>query len=444
MRPSFEQFQDMMTRLYPDIHKRDIADPTKRKLARTVTFQVTEACNLKCSYCYQINKGKKKMSFETAKKLIDLMLDEDPKLNGYLNVEDSPSIVIEFIGGEPLLEIELIEQICDYFFEEAIKRCHPWATKVCISITTNGVLYFTPKVQHFLQKYRHFISFSVTLDGNKELHDMCRRFPNGDPSYDLAEAACKDWMNKGFYMGSKVTLAPENVNYFYDAILNMINLGYHDILANPVYEEGWQQEHATILYDQCIKVADYILDNNLEYSVYCSIFEDNIGVAMDEDDNDNWCGGTDLMLAMDPDGYLYPCLRYMKTSVGEDVEPIILGHVDTGIAIAPKEQQTLKCLHCINRRSQSTDECYYCPIAKGCGWCSAYNYQVTGSADKRVTFTCELHKARCLANTYFWNKYFQKINAPVRMKVNCPKDWALNIISEGEYNKLLQMAELEG
>jgi sulfatase maturation enzyme AslB (radical SAM superfamily) len=32
----------------------------------TVTFQVTDACNLACTYCYQINKGNHRMSFETA------------------------------------------------------------------------------------------------------------------------------------------------------------------------------------------------------------------------------------------------------------------------------------------------------------------------------------------------------------------------------------------
>ncbi len=42
--------------------------------SRCITFQVTDACNLRCSYCYQTNKGTRVMPVETAKALIDLSL----------------------------------------------------------------------------------------------------------------------------------------------------------------------------------------------------------------------------------------------------------------------------------------------------------------------------------------------------------------------------------
>lgn len=55
----FEQFQDMIGRLYPEtIITNNASD--RRTLSRTVTFQVTDECNLCCTYCYQINKGKRK------------------------------------------------------------------------------------------------------------------------------------------------------------------------------------------------------------------------------------------------------------------------------------------------------------------------------------------------------------------------------------------------
>ena len=60
----------------------------------------------------------------------------------------------------------------------------------------------------------------------------------------------------------------------------------------------------------------------------------------------------------------------------------------------------------ITRRSQSTDECYNCPIASGCSWCSAYNYEIYGTPNKRTTFICPMHKARVLANIYYWNKTY--------------------------------------
>ena len=171
----FEQFQDMIARLFPDLVTKD----DKKSLSRTITFQVTDKCNLNCSYCYQINKGERVMRLEDAKKLIDMLLTGDKRLGGYVDVETSPAIIIEFIGGEPFLQVDLIEQICDYFMDKAIELMHPWATMFCISICSNGVLYFDERVQRFLNKYKNKMSFSVTIDGNKELHDSCRVFYDG-------------------------------------------------------------------------------------------------------------------------------------------------------------------------------------------------------------------------------------------------------------------------
>ena len=65
----FEQWQDRISRLFPEYLQNE-----ERVLSQTVTFQVTDDCNLACSYCYQIHKGKRRMPFETAKKFIDLIV----------------------------------------------------------------------------------------------------------------------------------------------------------------------------------------------------------------------------------------------------------------------------------------------------------------------------------------------------------------------------------
>ena len=466
--------------------------------------------------CYQINKGVRAMKFETAKKLIDMLLTGDDKLAGYVDVKTSPAIIIEFIGGEPFLQIDLIEQICDYFVDKAIELEHPWADKFAISICSNGVLYFNEKVQHFLNKYRRKLSFSITIDGNKELHDACRVFPNGEPSYDLAVAGAMDWVKRGNYMGSKITIAPENLPYLYDAILHMVELGYDEINANVVYENVWKPEHAPQYYEQLIKIANYFIDNNLVEDYYLALFDSMFFKPMDENENDNWCfkagtkiltpngnrniedlkigdevitgkgniekvenvlthyaedtikietilaesiyttsehpflakrfidgeihdvewvkaselkkfdlvayydmetgfhiwtpiksvestepyevynltvsnehtfianniivhncGGVGLMLSCDPDGYLYPCIRYMESSLGNEREPLRIGNVDDGIAQCEEYKCNVDCLNCITRRSQSTDECFYCPIAQGCSWCFKAGTMIT-------------------------------------------------------------------
>lgn len=403
----------------------------------SVTFQVTDACNLKCKYCYQINKHTNVMKLETAKKFIDLLINDDENVQHMYDTRRGKSVIIEFIGGEPFLEVDLMEQIYDYFIEQCIIHDHPWATSHMISVCSNGVLYFDPKVQNFIQKHFNELSFSISIDGNKTLHDACRVFPDGSGSYDIAHAAMRHYVDVLHgKMGSKMTIAPGNVDYVYEAIVTMIEDGYKEINLNCVFEEGWNIEHAKILYQQLKQVADYMYENNLFDEVYLSIFCDSFFRPKRENDLQNWCGGTGKMIAVDWKGDIYPCIRYMESSLGNDQPPLIIGNVDDGLFATEKQKCDFDCLRCIDRRTQSTDECFYCPIADGCAWCSGHNYQVFGTANKRATFICIMHKARALANAYYWNKGYILSHSNKRFKIWLPDEEALKIIDQDELDML--------
>lgn len=431
-----EQYGEHKRRMFPErfSYGKEISS------ARTVTYQVTDRCSLMCSYCYQHNKGKRSMSFETAKKFTDLLFDEE-KNNGYITLEKSPFIILDFIGGEPLLEIELIDKIVDYFLDKAIQLQHPWAFQYCISLCSNGVAYFEPAVQRFLNKHKTHLSLNITIDGNKELHDSCRIFPDGRPSYDLAVAAAKDWMNnKKGYMGSKITIAPGNVQFLDKALRHMIDLGYDEINANCVFEEGWSLLHAQELYYQMKSFGNYLLENGIE-DIFCSLYNSQCFAPKKTEDLQPHCGGTgSLMLSCDPDGWLYPCIRYMESSLGGKQSPIRIGHVDYGIYKTEEELAIQKCMDCVTRRTQSTNKCFYCPIADGCADCAAYNYEVYGTVHSKATFICIMHQARALANIYYWNKYYQKNNINKSMLCYVPRDWAIPIIGEDEYNYLIELS----
>ena len=81
-------------------------------LTKNITFVVTEACNLNCSYCYECHKTNNRMSKEVAKEAVDMLFDKN-KINGYYNLDKTKAVIIEFIGGEPLLEIELMDYIVE-------------------------------------------------------------------------------------------------------------------------------------------------------------------------------------------------------------------------------------------------------------------------------------------------------------------------------------------
>ena len=97
----------------------------------------------------------------------------------------------------------------DYTISKLIEMNSPLIYFTRFLICTNGTLYFDPKVQKFLDKYKQWLSVSISIDGNKELHDACRKFPDGSGSYDIVVKAIKDWREKtGEYPCSKITLSP--------------------------------------------------------------------------------------------------------------------------------------------------------------------------------------------------------------------------------------------
>lgn len=428
-----ETYNDQLRRLYPidSYESLSINDSS----AKDITLQVTDACNMACTYCYQHNKGKHSMSFDTAKAFIDMILDADERSNSYITSTKCDGAVISFIGGEPWLEIDLISKVSDYFIGELFRRKHPWAIKFIFNVCSNGILHFDPKVQSYIKKHKVHFGYNISIDGNKELHDSCRIDLGGKGTYDRAIAGVKDYKeNFNGFMGSKMTIAPENLDSMYNALIYMIkDSGYRNINLNCIYEKGWNLSHAKKLYNELHKLIDWLFDNKLENDVYLSMLTADCGKPLSPEDNQNWCGGTGLMIAVDYKGDIYPCLRYMESSIGDEISPFIIGNVKDGINIKQEHRDRINCLSCITRRSQSTDECFNCPIATGCGWCSAYNYEVYGTPNKRATYICCMHKARVLANVYYQRR--KGIDYPM----NCPKDWALEIIGEDEYNKLISM-----
>lgn len=411
---------------------------------KDVTIVVTENCNLRCSYCYQHDKNCEHiLTKETAKRIVDLLFEEDAKENPYLNPDIAQAIILDFIGGEPLLEIEIINYFMKYFLWKAIQLNHRWAIHYMISISSNGTLYKNPEVQKFMTVYEGRVSLGITLDGNKELHDACRRYPNGSPSYDLVAESVLD-CQKRFDQSkdTKLTIAPANVEYLADAIKNLYdNFNFQGVHANCIYEEGWTFKDATILYEQMKKITDWFIENKHYKTFYCSLFDNFIGHSLSEQDNQNWCGGTGCMLCFTTKGDVTPCLRYTRFNLNDKQPEIIIGDLENGIGNLNEHKTIMDNLDKITRRSQSTDECFNCPIASGCAWCSAYNYEVYGTPNKRATFICPMHKARVLANIYFWNKIYLIEQPELIFECHIPKDWALEIIDEKEYDMLIELTK---
>ena len=404
----------------------------------SITFQVTEDCCMACTYCYQHHKTSNKMTWDVAKKTIDKVLE--------LPEEKYASIILEFIGGEPLLEIDLINQITKYTLNKLIEKNSKWLSTFKISICSNGQLYFSEKVQNFMKNFSGFLSFSVSIDGDQEMHDKCRIDNNGNGTYHKAIKAVEHYRkNYGEIFETKMTSSPNNIEDLNKAIRSLINNNFLQIYSNCIFEKGWDYSHATILYNELKKLADYLIDNNLYNKIYIRYFDEELYQPMDKNDNKNWCGGVitkdTINFSVDYKGNIYPCIRYMESSLNGKQKPLIIGNIFNGYNITEEQKKNTKLLSNITRRSQSTDKCFNCPIAAGCAWCSGYNYEEFGTPNKRATYICPMHQAASLANVYLLNKLYRKLDLNNHFKMYIPKDWALNIIDEKEYNMLLELSQ---
>ncbi len=371
-------------------------------MSKNITFIVTKDCQLACKYCYLVGKNEKeRMSWPIAKSAIDYILDRESEF-------PEQSVIWDFIGGEPFLEIDLIDKICDYVKTEMFRRNHHWFDSYRLSFSTNGINYDSEKVQNFIAKNRSHLSIGITIDGTKKKHDLNRIWKGSGPergSYDDVVRNIPLWIKQFPESGTKVTISTADIPYIKESVLHLYSLGIHEVNINVVFEDVWKEGDDVRFEEQLMKLADAIIDGGYYNDYACSFFSEAIGKPLNpETDNQNWCGAG-RMLAVDAAGNFYPCTRFAAYSL-RSKKPIIIGNVRDGI-----DKNKLRPFLTLDRTTQSKPECVDCEVASGCAWCQGENYDAadTETIFQRATAICKMHKARVRANNYYWNKLFRKL-----------------------------------
>lgn len=384
----------------------------KGGIAKSITFIVTKDCQLACKYCYLVGKNtKERMSWDVAKQAIDYVLDHEADIK-------EESVIWDFIGGEPFLEIDLIDKICDYLKVEMYRRKHHWFNSYRFSFATNGINYGTEKVQNFIKKNHAHLSIGITIDGTKRKHDLNRIWKTEEMqrgitpkpedekgSYDDVVKNIPLWLEQFPGAGTKVTISSADIPYIKESVLHLYSLGIHEININCVFEDVWKKGDDKLFEEQLMQLADAIIDGGYYQDYACSFFTEQMGKPLDcKLDNQNWCGAG-RMLAVDAEGNFYPCTRFAQYSL-RSKKAWIIGNVRDGI-----DKNKLRPFLTLDRCTQSTQECIDCEVASGCAWCQGENYDAadTPTIYQRSTAICKMHKARVRANNYYWNKLYRKL-----------------------------------
>lgn len=373
----------------------------KNGLAKSITFIVTKDCQLACKYCYLVGKNEKeRMSWSIAKQAIDYILSHETDFQ-------EESVTWDFIGGEPFLEIDLIDKICDYLKTRMYELNHHWFDSYRFSFSTNGINYNTEKVQNFIKKNYSHLSIGITIDGTRLKHDLNRIWKDTKPekgSYDDVVQNIPLWLEQFPGAATKVTISSADIPYICESVLHLFSLGIHEVNINCVFEDVWKEGDDALFEEQLIRLADAIIDNRLFENNACSFFAEHIGKPIHPEDNNNWCGAG-KMLSVDAAGNFYPCTRFAAYSL-RSKKPIIIGNVRDGI-----NRNLLRPFLTLDRTTQSPQKCLECEVASGCAWCQGENYDAaeTPTIYQRATAICKMHKARVRANNYYWNKLFRKL-----------------------------------
>lgn len=341
------------------------------------------------------------MPWSTAKAAIDYVLDRETDPNFAYE-----SVIWDFIGGEPFLEIDLIDRICDYIKAEMYRRNHHWFNSYRFSFSTNGLNYDSEKVQRFIEKNKSHLSIGITIDGTRRKHDLNRVYKNSERgSYDDVVRNIPLWQSQFPGDGTKVTISSADIPYIKESVLHLYDLGIHQVNINCVFEDVWHEGDDLRFEEQLTDLADAIIDGGLYTEYACSFFSENMGKPLDCTlQNQNWCGAG-RMLSIDAAGNFYPCTRFAQYSL-RDKEAWIIGNIRDGI-----DNNKLRPFLTLDRCTQSKPECVDCEVAEGCAWCQGENYDAakTHTVYERATAICLMHKARVRANNYYWNKLYRKL-----------------------------------
>ena len=152
----------------------------------TMVLNVTNQCNLACTYCYEYSEDKivdtengkkpKFMTDETARQSVEFMLKESG---------DNPVAHLTFFGGETLMNFPVLQRTIAY----ARQRARETGKIVDFSLTTNATL-LKPEIVEFLAD--NDVGVTISIDGPPDVQDKFRVFKNGAGSYDVVAPKIKD------------------------------------------------------------------------------------------------------------------------------------------------------------------------------------------------------------------------------------------------------------
>lgn len=354
---------------------------SKRKDVKALCLHICHDCNLRCLYCFgdegTYSTERDYMSLDVGCKAIDFLI----KSSG-----DRKFLEVDFFGGEPLMNFDVVKGIVDY----ADDKCKKAGKTISYTITTNGVLLSKEISKYLAEKMQNVV---ISIDGMKETHNRVRKTVNGKDCYDTivknAQYFRKLRGDKEYYIrGTFTGLDVE----FVKGVLHLRDQGFDQISMEPVvlaesHPIAIKKEQLPIIYEQYEKLSrEYIDSRKVKekwFNFYHFMIDLENGPCITK--RLTGCGAGCEYLAISPKGDIYPCHQFvgkkdfLMGSVFNDNFEFNRDIQDkfSKITVTYKED----CKDCMAK--------YYCS-----GGCIANSYNYEGSINKPYKAGCEMMRKR--------------------------------------------------
>jgi sulfatase maturation enzyme AslB (radical SAM superfamily) len=365
-----------------------------------VTLLLTGRCNLSCSYCYQQHdRTPGAMPWEVARSALDWLL-----------AAARERCTVEFSGGEPLLEFNLLQRAVEY-----VEGVRPANLAIRYAVTSNGTL-STPAILDFLAA--HGIVFRLSFDGPP----AAQRF-RGRRTFEILDALLER-LRRSYpaYLEDRlevgVTLLAATISTLPAAVRYFIAAGVRCLYVSPcmTLDPDWSAGRRDELSHAVDEVTEISLQQWKETGrVPVAFLAGAAPGAAVGTTSALPCGGTGgQALCVDPLGQVYGCpafapsLRELPAFAVEASLALALGRIEEPglserLAALPGRARAIRGLTGRRAKRSSYGRCDGCPFAAECFVCPAsIRFAASGDDRDRIPdLVCAFNQAAISARRRF-------------------------------------------
>ena len=346
----------------------DAAPTAIRSQPRTLTawLHVTNACNLRCTYCYLAKTGEA-MDETTGRAAISAVFRSATR-HGFRAVK------LKYAGGEATLNFQLVRTLHEYAHKLAARH----GLDLREVVLSNGVA-LTNQMLDFIRDTG--MRLSISLDGLGPAHDAQRIFANGRGTSKLVALSVDRALDRGVKPYLSITLTKHNAEEVAAAVAFALDRG---LLFNLNFyrDNNYAASHEDLVAedDQLIvgaRAAFKVIEERLpRYSLIGAL----VDRASFSSPHDRPCGAGHNYLVIDHNGRVAGCQMEIERTVTDVMS-------DDPLQIIRESQ--------IGFRNVSVDEKEGC---RGCEWrywcaggCPLLTYRVTGRSDVKSPY-CNVYR----------------------------------------------------